>query len=88
MDYCSNTPRSPSLNHELVQLNQIIMEALETKAQVTSYNRNLFVNEKWGKEGNHMGTKLLAGIFHLLRTARCSTSLNGSDLEQIDHKGS
>ena len=30
---------------------------------------------------------LLAGIFHLLSTARCSTGLNGSDPEQIDHRG-
>ena len=34
-----------------------------------------------------MGGVLIAGIFHLLRTARCSTGLNGSDLEQIDHRG-
>ena len=53
MDYYSNTP----LNHDLIQLNQIIMEALETKAQVTSCNINLFVHEKWGKEEYHMGTK-------------------------------
>ena len=35
------------------------MEALETKAQVTSYNINLFVHEKQGKEENHMGAKPL-----------------------------
>ena len=55
MDYCSNTP----LNHDLVNINQILMEALETRAQFTSYNRNLFVHEKQGKEENHMGTKPL-----------------------------
>ena len=30
---------------------------------------------------------LLAGIFHLLRTARCSTGLNGSYLEQMKDRG-
>ena len=30
---------------------------------------------------------LLAGIFHLLWTARCSAGLNGSDLEQIEDRG-
>ena len=30
---------------------------------------------------------LLAGIFHLLRTTRCSTGLNGSNLEQIEDRG-
>ena len=35
------------------------MEAFETKAQVTSYNINLFVHEKQGKEENHIGTKPL-----------------------------
>ena len=35
------------------------MEALETKAQDTSYNKNLFVHEKQGKEENHRGTKPL-----------------------------
>ena len=30
---------------------------------------------------------LLAGIFHLLRTARCSTGLNGSDPEQMEDIG-
>ena len=30
---------------------------------------------------------LLARIFHLLRTARCSTGLNGSDPEQIEDRG-
>ena len=30
---------------------------------------------------------LLAAIFHLLRIARCSTGLNGSDPEQIEDKG-
>ena len=35
------------------------MEALETKAQVTLYNINLFVHEKQGKEENHMRTKPL-----------------------------
>ena len=27
----------------------------------------------------------LAGIFHLLRTVRCSTGLNGSDPEQMNN---
>ena len=35
------------------------MEALAIKAQVTSYNKNLFVHEKQGKEENHMGKKPL-----------------------------
>ena len=35
------------------------MDALERKAQVTSYNRKLFVHEKQGKEENHKGTKPL-----------------------------
>ena len=30
---------------------------------------------------------LLAGIFHLLRTTRCSTGLNGSNPEQIEDRG-
>ena len=30
---------------------------------------------------------LLAGIFHLLQTARCSIGLNGSDPEQIEDRG-
>ena len=30
---------------------------------------------------------LLAGIFHLLQIARCSTGLNGLDLEQIEDRG-
>ena len=30
---------------------------------------------------------LLAGIFHFLQTARCSTGLNGSDPEQIEGRG-
>ena len=30
---------------------------------------------------------LLAGIFHLLQTVRCSTGLNGSDPEQMKDKG-
>ena len=31
--------------------------------------------------------QLLARIFHLLQTTRCSTGLNGSDSEQMNDKG-
>ena len=30
---------------------------------------------------------VLAGIFHLLRTVRCSTGLNGSDPKQMKDRG-
>ena len=33
------------------------MEALETKAQVTSYNWKIYLSIKQGKEKNHMVTK-------------------------------
>ena len=33
------------------------MEALETKAQVTSYNKDVFVHEKQGKRGKPHGNK-------------------------------
>ena len=46
---------TPHLKPKLVHIKHII-EALETKAQVTSY-KNLFVHEKLGKEENLMGTK-------------------------------
>ena len=36
-----------------------------------------------GKRDDYM----LAGIFHLLRIVRCFAGLNGSDPEQIDHRG-
>ena len=44
-----------------------------------------------GGKGSQVGAteecKLLARIFHLLWTARCSTGLNGLDPEQIDPRG-
>ena len=55
---------------------------LEARGNSSSHHEEYFDTPYGMKEA-----VVLAGIFHLLWTARCSTGLNGLDLGQMKDKG-